>query len=197
MTKTQYEQLVEEFPEEVLRTLPKAGGLTYVPVAEVITRLNNVLGVGGWGYSVRGLYHDDEKPNWIIAIVDLTAIVDGMSAARSGVGGYDTSNKGMDLADAHKSATSEALKKAAQALGVGLHLSRKEEAIAMDAMADRADPKSLDAFKAKMASRDDEFKAAVKEYASLADINWKRVSADDLADLVLFATEYAAGNTDD
>lgn len=40
----------------------------------------------------------------------------------------------MDIADAYKSALSEALKKAAQSLGVGLHLSRSEEAMAIAAM---------------------------------------------------------------
>lgn len=140
MTDRQAELLATEFPPEVCGTLPKAGRkLTYVPVAEVIARLNQVLGVGNWSYHAERYYRDEIDRNWIICEVEIQALVDGETCIRAGVGGYSTKmyteeNKGMDIADAYKSALSEALKKAAQSLGVGLHLSRSEEAMAIAAM---------------------------------------------------------------
>lgn len=188
---TQAEKLVEEFPTAVLGKLPKAGGLTYVPVAEVITRLNNVCGVGGWGYSIIDIYRDSVAPEWVIATVELKADVDGHLAIRCGVGGYDTSNKGMDIADAHKSAVSEAIKKAAQALGVGLHLSRKEEAIAVDAMGPPLNQDDVEKFKKAMSeSSNAGLKDAVKDYAKDNDIKWGRMSDDQLTDLRTFANAY-------
>lgn len=186
----QANQLAEEFPHELLGRLPKAGGLDYVPVAEVITRLNRVLGVGGWGYRVDNLWRDPEDSNWVIASVELRATVDGDEAIRYGVGGYDTSNTGMDTADGYKSAVSEALKKAAQTLGVGLHLSRKEEAIAMDAMGHLAPQVAVKAFTDAMAEETDDFKKAVKKFAADQGIKWNRIFHNQLESLIEFAETY-------
>ena len=129
---TQQDKLNIEFPAEVCQELPKAGRkLTYVPVAEVITRLNDVLGTAGWSYTVEERWTDSHESKygtevWAMTHVRLVATIDGQQCARDGIGGYNTSKPGMDYADGWKSATSEALKKAAQALGVGLHLSRSE-----------------------------------------------------------------------
>lgn len=193
---SQYDQLVEEFPPEVLRVLPKAGGLTYVPVAEVITRLNTVLGVGGWGFTITGLYREPDDRDWIIATVEISAIVDGERAIRGGVGGYNTANVGMDLADANKSAVSEALKKAAQSLGVGLHLSRKEEAKAMDAIADQASDLDVNDFVEKMKLFPDGIKNTVKEFARDSNINWRNMSNSQLDSLKKFIDELTSFEED-
>ena len=45
--------LSEPFPSEVEKQLKKGGAsLTYIPVSEVITRLNKVLGVDMWSYEI-------------------------------------------------------------------------------------------------------------------------------------------------
>ena len=65
----QLERLSEPFPAEVERTLRKGGTtLTYIPVSEVIARLNNVLGVNGWSYSVKDCGRDSDSKDWIIAL---------------------------------------------------------------------------------------------------------------------------------
>jgi hypothetical protein len=193
---TQMEQLNEEFPEGVLGTLPKGGKkLSFVPVAEVIQRLNNVLGTGNWSYTVVNQWREDDiKGNpWVLAHVSLSATItsngEESRTTRSGIGGYDHSNKGMDLADAYKSAVSEALKKAAQTLGVGLHLSRKEEAIAIEAMATdserpRADVAAVAAFTAEMADLSDYVKGEVKVKAREINASWSDMTEADFGTLL-------------
>ena len=45
------QNLSEPFPREVQRSMKKGGtSLTYIPVSEVITRLNTVLGIENWSY---------------------------------------------------------------------------------------------------------------------------------------------------
>jgi hypothetical protein len=130
------EKLEKPFPKEMLGSLNKGGTrLTYVPVAEIINRLNEVLGIGGWSYHVKTAYRDSADPDWIIAHVQLVLMKDGsQSAFFDGFGGQkikrtkSTDKDIVDLGDEFKGAVSDGLKKAAQALGVGLDLARKEEA---------------------------------------------------------------------
>jgi len=195
----QAELLEEEFPESVIKVLPKAGRkLSYVPVAEVITRLNRVLGVGGWSYHTVNLSRDSENPSWVIAEVEIQASVDDETTMRTGVGGYDTASRGMDVADGYKSAVSEALKKAAQSLGVGLHLSRTEEAIAMDAMADLADGVEVNALVEDIKSQDDKaLQDAVKKFAASNGIGWSSMSATELTRMRSFVEDWiSVGDSD-
>jgi hypothetical protein len=119
-------QLSDPFPPEVIKDLPKGGTtLSYIPVSEVITRLNDVLGTD-WEYRTKFETHGD----WVIAHVALEIRTsDGSYSSRDGVGGSDTTRKGMDFGDHFKSALSDGLKKAAQGFGVGLHLARDETAV--------------------------------------------------------------------
>ena len=132
---SQLERLSEPFPKEVERTLRKGGTLlTYIPVSEVITRLNNVLGVDGWSYAVKDCHRDAVASDWIIAHVTFTATVDKQTVHRDGFGGQEVKymkggEKPVDLGNEFKGAVSDALKKAAQAMGVGLYLARSEEAL--------------------------------------------------------------------
>lgn len=183
----QAEKLAAEFPPETLKTLPKGGTkLTYVPVAEVVARLNDVLGVGNWSYHIMNQWTEDyskqipvrnngkptgeytQKPErWCIYHVRINAKVDGVVCERDGVGGYDLNANGMDVADAHKSGLSEALKKAAQSLGVGLSLSRDEEAMAAAALlvTDMASEEDVRAFIESMKEMPDDVKSVVREEA--------------------------------
>jgi hypothetical protein len=195
---TQQEKLNIEFPAEVCQELPKAGRrLTYVPVAEVITRLNDVLGTAGWSYTVEARWTDTHESKygterWAMTHVRLVATIDGQQCARDGIGGYNTSKPGMDYADGWKSATSEALKKAAQALGVGLHLSRSEEAIAMaaDLTVERADVAELEAFIAAMKEANSVIAGAVKQRAQELGASWNDMYAEHLTELKAMAQEY-------
>jgi Rad52/22 family double-strand break repair protein len=134
-----YSQLTESFPPEMEKRLNKGGAnLVYVPISEVINRMNKVIGVENWSFTVK---------NWqqlgtsIVAQVSVFATIEGNTVTRDGVGGQKIkmSKNGdpVDIGDEVKGAVSDALKKAVQTLGIGLYLARSEEAIeieqAMDA----------------------------------------------------------------
>lgn len=131
------QDLYEPFPREVERTLKKGGTpLTYIPVSEVITRLNKVLGVDKWSSTILNCERDAHDPDFIVAHVRLTAEIDGNFVTKDGVGGQKikrTKNGDIvDLGDEFKGAVSDALKKAAQHIGVGLYLARTDEALAIE-----------------------------------------------------------------
>lgn len=129
-----YAQLTESFPPEMEKRLNKGGAnLVYVPVSEVINRMNKVVGVENWSFTVK---------NWqqlgtsIVAQVSVVATIDGNTVTRDGVGGQkikiSKNGEPVDIGDEVKGAVSDALKKAVQTLGVGLYLARSEEAIEIE-----------------------------------------------------------------
>src|SRR4051812_36545620 len=73
-------KLSEPFAPAMLRTVHKGGtALSYIPVAEVIVRLNEVLGYDGWSYRVMERWSAGEHettsgvyPEWCMAHVRLT-----------------------------------------------------------------------------------------------------------------------------
>ena len=127
----------EHFPREVEKQLKKGGAsLTYIPVSEVITRLNKVLGFDGWSYEIVKTERDALDPDFIIAHVRLSVYLDSgrfVSVTKDGFGGQKIkrTKQGdiVDLGDEYKGAVSDALKKAAQTLGIALYLARTEEAM--------------------------------------------------------------------
>lgn len=133
--------LNEPFPKEVERQLKKGGtSLTYIPVSEVISRLNKVLGFDGWAYEIIKCERDALDPEFIVAHVRLSVLLkdDFNTIIRDGFGGQQIKRKKtgeiIDLGDEMKGAVSDALKKAAQALGVGLYLARSEEAMEIESV---------------------------------------------------------------
>jgi len=134
---TLYSNLYEPFPPEVERQVKKSGtALTYIPISEVITRLNKVLGVDGWSFHINSCRRDEHDPEFVTAHVTLSATIEGTNVSRDGIGGQKIkrTKQGdiVDLGDEFKGAVSDALKKAAQTLGIGLYLARSDEAIEMD-----------------------------------------------------------------
>lgn len=131
---SQQERLEAEFPSAMLGSVSKGGTkLTYVPVSEVIQRLNDVLGMTGWSWEATRVWRDEVSPDWVLATGRMTATIDGVTSTKSGEGGVKVKylRDGVtlvDLGDEFKGAASDALKKAAQKFGVGLYLSRKEGA---------------------------------------------------------------------
>lgn len=130
------------FPHNVERSLSKGGvSLTYIPVSEVINRLNRILGVDGWSSEIVKCERDALDPDFIVAHVRITAKSEQLGVVvKDGFGGQKIkrtrSGDIVDLGDEFKGAVSDALKKAAQQFGVGLYLARSEEALMMDAQAD-------------------------------------------------------------
>lgn len=135
-----HHDLSEQFPKEVERQLKKGGtSLTYIPVSEVINRLNKVLGIDGWSYEIIKCERDALDPDFIVAHVRMTICPSAdrfVTAVKDGFGGQKikrTKNGDIvDLGDEFKGAVSDALKKAAQSLGVGLYLARSEEAMEIE-----------------------------------------------------------------
>jgi hypothetical protein len=132
--------LNEPFSPDVERELKKGGTyLVYIPVSEVINRLNKVLGYDGWSYEIVKCERDAIDPDFIVAHVRMSVYPQAdrfVSITRDGFGGQKikrTKNGDIvDLGDEFKGAVSDALKKAAQSIGVGLYLARTEEAMALD-----------------------------------------------------------------
>lgn len=128
-------QLAEPFPEEMEKVLVKSGvSLVYLPISEVINRLNKVLGVENWSFEIISVRRDDVDTDEIIAHVSLSAEIDGKSIVKHGFGGQTVKrqkkdNRPVDLGNDFKGAVSDALKKAAQQLGIGLYLARSADAM--------------------------------------------------------------------
>ena len=127
--------LAEPFPEEQLGSLKKGKAwLTYVPGAEVIARLNSVLGTENWDVEDAKVWIDEGFPEWVLARVVLTATIEGKVTRKIGYGGQKIKmlNSGdgpVDLGDEFKGAMTDGLKKAATQLGVALDLARKDDAL--------------------------------------------------------------------
>jgi hypothetical protein len=132
---TTYQLLSEPFPQEMERVVNKGGAsLIYIPISEVINRLNKVLGVESWSYEVVGW---QQLGTSIVAHVRVTAMIEGVLVTRDGVGGQliklsKKTGEPIDIGDELKGAVSDALKKAVQTMGVGLYLARSEEAMEVE-----------------------------------------------------------------
>jgi len=183
-TNTIAQQLLEPFPPEMERVVSKGGAkLIYIPVSEVINRLNKVLGIENWSYSVVDFHRDSIDTDFCIAHVVLTANIGGEKVVRDGIGGQKinrTKNGDiLDLGNDMKGAVSDALKKAAQTLGVGLYLSRSEEAMEIEEVMNAASAPVSEEEKERL-SRWEEFASITKslssEQKSLLNDFWDRHS---------------------
>jgi len=133
-----YSQLSEQFPQEMQRSINKGGtNLTYIPISEVINRLNKVFGVDKWSMTIESCHRDPVDSDFVIAHVRVAYFATEFTTiVRDGIGGskIKRTKQGqiLDLGDEFKGAISDALKKAAQAFGVGLYLARSDDAIEIE-----------------------------------------------------------------
>jgi recombination DNA repair RAD52 pathway protein len=160
-----YQQLSEPFPQEMERTLNKGGtNLTYIPVSEVINRLNKVLGVDKWSFTIQRCDRDAADPEFVVAHVRIDYQVNEyLQITRDGFGGQkikrNKANQIVDLGDEFKGAISDALKKAAQTLGVGLYLARSEDAIEIEQVIASSNPPAPNAPASKHEASWESFKS--------------------------------------
>lgn len=128
-----YSRLAAQFPTETHKRVSKGGGTqTYVPWNDVAERLNLELGVLGWSFVVvREGFTKTEC--WVLG--EITATVDGVTVKRQQYGcePITMGQKETPTSDLLKKATSDALKKTAQLLGVGLYLSDAEDRAEVEA----------------------------------------------------------------
>lgn len=171
---TQAERLAEPFPPEQLKKHPTKG-LTYIPIREVVARLNYVLGTAGWNVEIIKLWDagavettTGQYPKWIMAQIRLSGTADALPFYYEGVGGQAVEFLGgkenptgpVDLGDTYKGAVSDATKKAAQSLGVGLDLGREDDAMHYERALKEADqpkaaPPTLDKIEEMAKALDD------------------------------------------
>jgi recombination DNA repair RAD52 pathway protein len=137
-------ELNEPFPPEMERELRKGGTtLVYIPVSEVIARLNRIFGIHGWSSEIMKCDRDALDPDFIVAHVRLTIGDDSFRRIqKDGFGGQKIKRTKagdiVDLGDEFKGAVSDALKKAAQQIGIGLYLARSDEALSLEVERDHA-----------------------------------------------------------
>jgi hypothetical protein len=124
-----YERLAAPF--EVTFTDVRGGvQLTYISGEQVVRRLNEVLGVGGWSFRV--LRHDiNPEADEAWALGELVADIDTRTVVRQQFGSQKlkrsrSTGAPLDIGFDLKGAATDAMKKCASLLGVGLYLSRKE-----------------------------------------------------------------------
>jgi hypothetical protein len=110
--------------------------VTFISGEQVVRRLNEVLGVSGWSFRI--LRHDiSAEADEVWALGELVADVDGKLVTRQQFGSQKirrsrSSGAPLDLGFDLKGASTDAMKKCASLLGVGLYLSRKEPFQARD-----------------------------------------------------------------
>jgi hypothetical protein len=118
-------------PFEVTFTDVRGGvELKYVSGEQVVSRLNEVLGVAGWSFRV--VRHDinlEADEAW--ALGELVAEIGERTVVRQQFGSQKVrrsraTGAPLDLGFDLKGASTDAMKKCASLLGVGLYLSRKE-----------------------------------------------------------------------
>jgi len=131
MSDDLYQRLSEPFAVSEHATVNKGGSdQTYVPWTEYVERINHVLGINNWSFRViREGFTATEC--WVLG--EIRATIDGVEIVRQQYG-CEPITKGRDAkptTDLLKSSASDAIKKAASLLGVGLYLSVKEERAAI------------------------------------------------------------------
>jgi len=123
-----YARLTEQF--EVTFTDVRGGiEVTFISGEQVVSRLNEVLGVGGWSFRIlHQEIHAEADEVW--ALGELVAEIEGKTVTRQQFGSQKikrsrSTGAPLDLGFDLKGAATDAMKKCASWLGVGLYLSRK------------------------------------------------------------------------
>jgi hypothetical protein len=104
--------------------------LEYITGEQCVSRLNETLGVAGWSFVVKehGI-HTESDEVWVLG--ELTATIGGTTVVRQQFGSQKikrsrTSGLPLEIGFDLKGAATDALKKCASLIGVGLYLSKKE-----------------------------------------------------------------------
>jgi hypothetical protein len=123
-----YAQLAAPF-DVTFRDVRGGVALTYISGEQVVTRLNEVLGVDGWSFRIlRHDIHVEADEAW--ALGEIVADIDGKTVTRQQFGSQKIrrsrgTGTPLDLGFDLKGASTDAMKKCASLLGVGLYLSRR------------------------------------------------------------------------
>lgn len=124
-----YGKLASPFPE-TFHDVRGGVNLEYVTGEQCITRLNEVLGMAGWSFTVREHGINSEADEcWVLG--EITANCGGTIVTRQQFGSQKVkrsraSGTPIDIGFDLKGAATDSLKKCASLLGVGLYLMKKE-----------------------------------------------------------------------
>jgi len=137
---TIYERLAAEFDNTFTRS---QGGteLTYITGEQCVRRLNEVLGFDRWSFQV--IEHGtNEEADEIWVFARLTVHTDHGLIIREQAGSQKikrsrSTSQPLDIGFDYKGAITDAMKKCASLIGVGLYLSRKEEQVQYSAQANQ------------------------------------------------------------
>jgi hypothetical protein len=143
-----YEALSAEFPE-VFKDVRGGIELSYITGEQCVSRLNETLGVFGWSFDViEHGFNQEADEIWAkgqLTVYEQTAEgFAGRKVTRTQFGSQKvkrsrTTDSPLDIGFDLKGATTDALKKCASLVGVGLYLSKKEHPAARE---ERAQPSS-------------------------------------------------------
>src|SRR5918911_4356394 len=103
--------------------------VTFISGEQVVSRLNEVLGVSGWSFRIlHQEIHAEADEVW--ALREIVAEIDGKTVTRQQFGSQKikrsrSSGTPLDIGFDLKGAATDAMKKCASLIGVGLYLSRK------------------------------------------------------------------------
>jgi len=126
---TTYGRLSERF-ETTFSDVRGGVEVTFISGEQVVSRLNEVLGVAGWSFRV--LRHDiNPEADEAWALGELEAEIGERTVVRQQFGSQKLrrsrgTGAPLDLGFDLKGASTDAMKKCASLLGVGLYLSRKD-----------------------------------------------------------------------
>lgn len=104
--------------------------ITYVSGEQVVSRLNEVLGVAGWNFRVlQSEIHAEADEIYVLG--EMVAVIDGTAVVRQQFGSQKIkrsrgSGVPLDLGFDFKGASTDAMKKCASWFGVALYLSHKK-----------------------------------------------------------------------
>src|SRR5947207_5946445 len=124
-----YQRLAAPF-DSTFKDLRGGVELEYITGEQCVSRLCEVLGVAGWSFKVvEHGFHAEADEAWVLA--ELTANFGGTIVTRQQFGSQKVkrsraSGTPLDIGFDLKGAATDALKKCAMLLGVGLYLARKE-----------------------------------------------------------------------
>lgn len=170
-------KLQAHFPNAALAPVQRGKGfyLTSIKAQYVISRLNEVFGPCGIGWKFTSSF-ENFNSNYIICFLELSIKVNGeWSETIAGVGGHKVAG---ELADAYKSARTDALTKAASTLGIGDYVF-KGMVNPLDLIKRDAKSKSNSALKSKAKSKKTGITSVgTKTKKTVENITKKKVDTD-------------------
>jgi hypothetical protein len=116
-------------------TFQDPNGFTHITGEQVATRLNQVLGLGGWSFRIIERWTEE---GFLVSHGQIEATIDGVQVVREQYGGQRIAlrrdnGQPVDLAKNWKGSGTDCLKKCGSLLGIGLYLMAKNPAMSQQA----------------------------------------------------------------